>query len=133
MIIGVHEKASGRIVSIYNVPTADAVVLEAGQQYKTSPSALSFDDHYYDTSSNQFADKTAASFAFDKAQITANGADTATINNVPQNTFVTWPDGQITEVNDGSIEFAVDMPGTHKLIIDSVSHKIQEITIEAVA
>jgi hypothetical protein len=66
-------------------------------------------------------------------QITADGTDEAVISNIPAGVTVQWPDGQIDEVTDGEVRFAVDLPGTYTLTFDAVPYLEQEVTIEAVA
>jgi Fe2+ transport system protein B len=55
------------------------------------------------------------------------------ISNIPAGVTVQWPDGQIDEVTDGEVRFAVDLPGTYTLTFDAVPYLEQEVTIEAVA
>lgn len=66
-------------------------------------------------------------------QITADGTDEAVISNIPAGITVQWPDGEIDEVTDGEVRFAVDLPGTYTLTFDAIPYLRQEVTIEAVA
>lgn len=66
-------------------------------------------------------------------QITADGMDEAVISNIPAGVTVQWPDGQVDEVDDGVVCFAVDLPGTYTLTFDAVPYLRQEVTIEAVS
>lgn len=88
--------------------------------------------HYVDEH-DVITEKTAPSFSFNVSSIDADGIDTATITGIPSHTLVTWPDGETTEINDGVLEFAVDLAGTYTFTIDSVAHLIQEVSIEALA
>jgi len=65
-------------------------------------------------------------------QIAADGVDEAVITNIPAGVTVQWPVGQVDEVTDGEVRFAVDLPGTYTLTFDAVPYLRQEVTIEAV-
>ena len=67
-----------------------------------------------------------------KPQLIADGVDECLITDIPAGTTVEWPDGQVDEVTDGEVAFAVDLPGTYTLTFEAVPYLRQEVTIEAV-
>jgi hypothetical protein len=89
--------------------------------------------HYVDVSGPAILQKSQVNYVVSKVQIVADSIDSTVISGLLVNTIVTWPDGLETEVNDGQIEFSVDLAGTHTFIIDAVPHLKQEIQIEAIA
>lgn len=66
-----------------------------------------------------------------KFEIDADGVDEVTITNIPANTEVTWPDGERTIINNGIVEFAVDLAGTYTFRFINFPYQDQEISIEA--
>jgi hypothetical protein len=76
--------------------------------------------------------KEPLSLSINKTQIIADGADTATVSNIPTGTKVTWPDGLVEDVTDGLVEFAVDLAGLYTFKFTAVPYLDQEVTIEAV-
>lgn len=130
-MVGVYQLDSRRITSRY-WGTKGGTAFDETLEGVLVAGFISFDRHYAD-SNGVLAEKTQPAFGFDKSSLLADGVDTATISGVPPYTIVTWPDGEVTEVNDGLIEFSVDLVGGYTFIIDSVQHTKQEITIEALA
>ena len=122
---------SGRIKEIHKgrLPQATA----AAPLDKALCEGASFQGHYVVIETKEVLIKTPATFSFDQPTFVADGIDTATISGVPAYTLVTWPDGEVTEINDGLLEFTVDLAGIYTFTIDSVQHLKQEVTIEALA
>lgn len=125
-----------RVVARYSLPRVKSAAqhgqeVEPGHYIKLCP-AMPVAELYADESGN-IHPKTATTFAFDKETISADGVDTAAISGLPAHTLVTWPDGEVTEINDGLLEFAVDLAGSYAFIIDAVQYTKQEVTIEALA
>lgn len=56
------------------------------------------------------------------ATILANGVDTLTITGVHNPSTVTWPDGVVTEVTDGSISFTLDLAGSYTVKIEAIPY-----------
>jgi hypothetical protein len=77
------------------------------------------------------AEKQLFALTINKLQITADGTDECVITNIPTGTTIEWPDGQIGEVTDGEVRFAVDLPGTYTLKFTAVAYLDKEVTIEA--
>lgn len=104
-----------------------------GEQSIQVPSAegASIATHYFDPV-NGLSAKTGLPLSLGKAQITADGDDTATITGVPLDVDVIWPDGMVTS-GDDTVEFAVDLPGTYAFRFRGVKYLDKEVTIEAVA
>jgi len=76
-------------------------------------------------------EKEALEITISKTTILAGGIEEATISNIPQGVFVTWPDGQRDEVTDGVVEFSVTQPDTYVLTFDGVKYLTEEVSIEA--
>ena len=130
MMVCAYELASGRITTA-NLGTKGRVAYNDQTEGTFIESDIDLLRDYI--SSGSLMAKTAPAFSFDKADIDADGIDTATISGIPPHTLVTWPDGEVTEINDGVLEFAVDLAGTYTFTIDSVAHLIKEVSIEALA
>lgn len=88
---------------------------------------------YIDISSTPYSlkEKEVLEINTSKVVITSDGVDTTTISNIPQNVFVTWPDGQRDEVTDGVVEFSTTQPDTYNLKFDGVKYLTEEVSIEA--
>lgn len=127
----VYELATGRINSVYEghsgpIPhneTIEAVALGENIQ---------LDQHYFDLSSSQVKMKEIFPFEFSKVTIDADGVDSTILSGLPENSTVIWPDGETTLVDDGEVEFSVDLQGSYTFQIESVEYFKKEITIEAV-
>lgn len=127
----VFDSFTGRILRIYNFSRPQIVSCEAGELVMNAESSVKLLQHYVDLENAAIHARSEFSEAFDKAQINATGEDYASLV-VPPYSFVTWPDGEVTQVDDGLIEFATDLQGIHTFKIDSVEHFKKELTIEAV-
>lgn len=127
----VFDSASGRIKRIYSLSRPRTISCAPDELVMIAPNEADFLTHYIDIESALVSERTQFTATFDKAQINATGEDYAALN-VPAHSVVTWPDGEVTQVDDGLIEFATDLPGVHAFKIDSVAHYKKEITIEAV-
>lgn len=123
--------AVGRLCGEFLCPDTTGVILPTGCSLAVGSGQP--DTHYVNTASGTLYEKSAFSYPVSKTQIIADNVDTTVITGLPANTLVTWPDGQIDEVNDGEVEFGTDLIGTHTLIIDAVPYLKQEIQIEAIA
>lgn len=125
--------SNGRILAVFSGRLFN-LEAEEGESLLTGTAGAPA-THYVDVSGpvDSLAVKTGGIFVFDVPSIAANGTDTATISNIPAHTLVTWPDGEVTEINDGLLEFAVDLAGTYTFIIDAVQYTKQEVAIEALA
>ncbi len=66
------------------------------------------------------------------SQIQANGTDEWVVLNIPVGSIVTWPDGVISTINDGILQFTVDLAGTYSFVFDSFPYLLEEVSIEAV-
>lgn len=130
MMICAYDLSTGRITTA-NYGTKNRVSYNRSTEGKLVGAYIDPSLHYIHNWN--VIPKTARSFSFDKANIEADGDDTTAISGLPGGTLVTWPDGEITEINDGVLEFAVDLVGTHTFIIDAVAHLKQEVSIEAIA
>ena len=126
---------SGRIHTLHTSTKAKVITASSGSSVLQVDRDIDFDSDYVDVNgeADELAVKAAGALAFDVATIDADLVDTATISGIPAHTLVTWPDGEVTEINDGVLEFAVDLAGTYTFTIDSVAHLIQEVSIEALA
>lgn len=122
---------SGRIHTVYSSAKPKAILPAAGSAILQADREVNLDLDY--VQDDILTAKAESSFAFDVSSIVADRNDTATIEGLHAHTLVTWPDGEITEINDGLLEFAVDLAGTHTFIIDSVAFLKQEVSIEAIA
>ena len=121
---------SGRIDRVYSGTEAEAFVQPQGsEQVAIIPDGLDDATAYVDN--GQVVEKQPLNLP-ESLQITADGIDEAVIANIPAGVTVQWPDGEIDEVTDGEVRFAVDLPGTYILTFDAVPYLRQEVTIEAV-
>jgi len=67
-----------------------------------------------------------------KTRILANGLDEWIVTGLPTGTKVVWPDGVISVINDGSLQFTVDLPGKYTFRIDPFPYLEEEVSVEAV-
>ena len=105
----------------------------SNQVAKQIPDNLDDVSAYWDSANNVIKAKASFSLSLDKTQITADGKDTATVSGIPSGTKVTWPDGQVDTISDGTAGFAVDQVGKYVLTFQAILYLTKEITIEAVA
>lgn len=126
---------SGRIHTVYSSTHSKSITPASGSSVLKVDRDIDLDADYIDVSGgfDVLSVKASPSFSFDLPSIQADGIDTATISGLPAHTLVTWPDGEVTEINDGLLEFAVDLAGSYAFIIDAVQYTKQEVTIEALA
>lgn len=71
------------------------------------------------------------SLSINKSIITADGVDTITIDNIPNDTTVTWWDGQQDIINDGILEITSDFEGEYRIILDHPHYLQETLTFEA--
>lgn len=76
--------------------------------------------------------KTESPHRTDRPDVLADGQDLYTISNLHIPTTVTLPDGRVIEEIDGSVQFSIDMPGEHIVILDAVPHKRVKLVVTAV-
>ncbi len=90
--------------------------------------------HYVDTSTTPPTLKTKLPFpgTQNKSQILADGIDEWIVTGLPVGSLVTWPDGVISTIDDGSLEFTVDLPGTYTFKIDPFPYLEEEVSVEAI-
>lgn len=67
-----------------------------------------------------------------KSTITADGVDEVNFYGLPANCTVIWPDEFESVINDGSIQYSVDYPGTYTFILRSPIHLERSVEVEAV-
>lgn len=53
------------------------------------------------------------------------------ISNVPDNTSVTWPDGEVTVVRDGTVEIDSNVTGVFKVTLSHAEHFPEQIEIHS--
>lgn len=126
--------ATGRIDRIYSGPEFEAFLQPASDEGVVLI-ATDLDDAnaFIQQGVVQPQPKQPFPFTISQTEITADGVDECLITGIPAGTTVEWPDGQVDEVTDGEVAFAVDLPGTYTLTFDAVPYLRQEVTIEAVA
>lgn len=124
--------ASGRIDRIYS-GTADEALLQpvAGEGVVAIAETLNDASAFIESGVVAPQPKQPLNLP-ESLQITADGIDEAVITGIPTGVTVQWPDGQVDEVTDGEVRFAVDLPGNYTLTFDAVPYLRQEVTIEAV-
>lgn len=88
--------------------------------------------HYHDTTTDTLTERPDLAPLISKTSILADGVDETVISSLPNPTTVTWPDGQVDTVTDGSIEFSVDLEGSYTFKLELFPYKSKEITVEAV-
>lgn len=102
--------------------------IEVGGSMPSSPNHL-----YVDTSltPHTLKEKTEFTFNISKTTLLADGVDEVVISNIPNGTFVTWPDGQVDEVTDGVVEFSTTQPDTYVLKFEHPHYLKKEVSLEA--
>lgn len=132
MTIYVAYSSVGEIRYRFESLNFDKATFEADTGDMTAPatSDVSSQTHYVDN--GQVVEKQPLNLP-ESLQISADGVDESVISSIPAGVTVQWPDGQIDEVTDGEVRFAVDLPGTYTLTFDAVPYLRQEVIIEAVA
>ena len=67
-----------------------------------------------------------------KTSILADGLDEWIVSSLPVGSVVTWPDGEVTTINDGTLEFTVDLAGTYTFKFDPFPYLEEEVSVEAI-
>lgn len=75
--------------------------------------------------------KSEFDISISKTTLLSDGVDEAVISNIPNGTFVTWPDGQVDEVTDGVVEFSTTQPDTYVLKFEHPHNLSKEVSLEA--
>ncbi len=112
-------------LSIYNADGYIAIVHE-----------VEFDPNLYryNFTTDTFERKTFIPYTLDKTIIHADGQDTATITDLPDELSIRWDDYTRAELPDGEpIEFCAAYPGTYVLLLKSPIHLPTEVIIEAIS
>ena len=58
-----------------------------------------------------------------------SGEYTITLANIPEETSVTWPDGFISQENDGALECAVSFPDQYLFLLENVCYFPLEVVV----
>ena len=58
-----------------------------------------------------------------------SGEYTITLANIPEETSVTWPDGFISQENDGTLECAVSFPDQYLFLLENVCYFPLEVVV----
>jgi len=126
--------SSGRIVITGYCPE-DAVAEQDGLQGLTVLEGEGRTaTQYVDTSTNppDIKDRLPFPGKQNKTRILANGIDEWIVSGLPSGSIVTWPDGVISTINDGSLQFTVDLAGIYTFNIDPFPYLAEEVSIEAI-
>lgn len=131
----VYDIATGAIGQVGSVGQASLEISDfgPGNAWLERDGLVDGATHYVDLATIQITDKQPLDLTVDKISITADGADTSTISGIPEATTIIWPDRQANIINDGLVEFSVDLPGTYTLKFSAIPYLDQEVTIEAVS
>lgn len=130
MNICIYNKTTGHINRGFSGPTNFiANQLEEGEDYIEG---LYSYNKYFDVLTEELKYKQELPINVNKMLILADGTDEWVVSGLPEGTKVTWPDDEITEVNDGEIIFTVDVLGIYNFTIESFPYLKKEIFIEAV-
>lgn len=119
--------SNGEIDFIYSGPEFEAML--QGNNVIIIPDGL--DDSNAYVSDGKVIAKQQFSLSINKSIITADGVDTITINNIPNNTTVTWWDGQQDIITDGILEITSDLAGDYKITLDHPHYLTETINFEA--
>lgn len=90
------------------------------------------DTQYVDLTTGKITDKPTLTINQNKTQIQADGVDEWVLSDLPVGSSVTWPDGEISIIDDGEIIFSVDLEGVYIFKIDSFPYLKTEVSIEAI-
>jgi len=129
----VYKKDSGRIDRVFRGSGMDVSytpfnAFEEGML--TVENGVTAKNSWIDSGSHAY--KSEPEYSVSKDTILADGIDSTIISGIPEYTLVTWPDGQIDTVMDGSVEFTVDLIGTYTITIDPPNQLKYEVSIEAI-
>jgi len=122
----------GRIGRVYSGTEDEALIQPQGEE-QVAEISDGLDDSTAYIIGGQVVLKQPFTFQMSNPQIVADGMDEFVVGNIPAGTVIQWPDGQIDEVADGEVRFAVDLPGTYTLKFSAVPYLDEEVTVEAVA
>lgn len=129
----IYDTITGIADGLYTGPsnTVNAQLSE-GQSYIHG--VFSFTKNYVDITQDPpvIADRLPFPGTQNTSQIQANGTDEWVVLNIPVGSIVTWPDGVISTINDGILQFTVDLAGTYSFVFDSFPYLLEEVSIEAV-
>lgn len=129
----VYSKATGQIMRTGFCRQEDVPLQAFREDWGAMEGEGDESSHYVDTASQEFKLKTPAEYTLSSSTILSDGQDSVTISGLHETSLVSWPDGVVTPVSDGLIEFSVDLPGSYVIKIEAVPYLAQEITIEAIA
>jgi hypothetical protein len=91
-------------------------------------------NYWVDTSVTPHAvvEKNQLNYSLNKTEVVADGVDSIVISGLVNPITVTWPDGEITEVTDGEIEFSIDLLGEYTVKLETLKHYTEVVNVTAV-
>lgn len=124
----------GFIVSVAHgsdeyVPSGDEDILEAvlDEQELYHP-----DKHYFDTEADLVRRQKKLKGIQTNSE-PVEGGWLITLQNIPANTKVWWPDDEMTIETDGVVECEVNLPGEYQFRLDHVAHFDLEVIVNVEA
>lgn len=129
----------GRTIKINPTTNVDATIqaanqTQAGESYLQVDDTVQDDTHYIDTSTTTATPKTTHPATADKTTMSADGVDTVTISNIPDDTRVYLDgvdQGVIQASDNGTVEFQTDRVGKRRIVLRHVKHLDLELVINA--
>lgn len=129
--ITTYDAATGQLFCVVQGP-ADLLSKQVFDGLGYIEGNFSGETHWFDLTLKAVVERPSMPFTVQKPAVIADGLDVATIADLPSPCTVTI-DGQIFEVDDGTVELTFDEPGKHTITLSAwpyLNHTVEIIANE---
>ena len=118
----------GQILWVMRNSSVDERETEMAQSFCVMEGTADDDTQY--VKDGVITDRPSMNLSVDKTTITANGADEATISNIPSGATATC-EGESLTIDDGELVFTADTAGIYTIKFECWPYLDEEVTINA--